>query len=885
MYEQHFGLKSRPFRSNIDASGVFVGPAQAKVMANLKKALAASDAVVTVTGPVGIGKTTVVNRALESISNKRVIARVGRMQLAADEVLELLLTEFDVSRQPNGTIQRFAAFRRLLHDWAVAGTRAFIVVEDAQRIGLDALIELEALTAADNGDGIGASIVLMGPPSLAELVSAPPLARLRQRIRLRQTAAAFSEAEVRGYLKHCIRNAGGDFDEIFDQGAVDMLFRCSEGVPRVVNNLCESVLAAAAEANAALVLPQLVQHVAQEEFGILPLLPALANPKPGPAQVPARQAEPDGEPHAPLKSALESSPNSDSTPAPAMSPGLETDSRRDVAPKVTPATTDETVTETTTAAADDTDRNAVSTTQETIPVQSLPAAEKIDDSPQASAGTQFEPMPVSAFSAEPERHQSVAARSGPLTRDTTGKKIGQPSSPAAEPMPEEDIDSIPELIQDTQPKLTTLTVEDDLPDLTDLIAPVGKAPVRRPAEPTRLSTLNDIPTLTGDMKIHKSAEPVPTKKTRVDHHTVPDTVSGKGKSDRPAAQKKAGIDHNTAPEAAMRNGKSAEALAHDEVDPKVEATITEIPDWDRDPTFAELRPDIAALEKALAVVPEPVAKKTTGNKIPQPETRKSAAPKEPFDLPEITLEKELQVKETAARELLRKSAPVNTHEPDADAPARRTQAFDLDRIAAELGKARSLEDVDDKLAETLFGEEMANAAAEVAAMVAADEAAAHGAGKASGNALTPPQDAMPATREAGPAELPAAPGTTRPPTVSPASTPAAKPSEQAAAKTPATGQVKVPAAGQVKAPPTAQAKASLAPDVPSSIEITLQTAPDAVMAPAGPTPEPIEEQFGPSMTATLKALSAAQVQKMDESANDEEDKAPRRLFGLFRGST
>jgi hypothetical protein len=80
-------------------------------------------------------------------------------------------------------------------------------------------------------------------------------------------------AEVQGYLKHCIRAVGGDFDAIFDPAATDMLYRCSEGVPRVLNNLCESVLAAAAEAGADLVMPQLVQYVANEEFGLQPTLP------------------------------------------------------------------------------------------------------------------------------------------------------------------------------------------------------------------------------------------------------------------------------------------------------------------------------------------------------------------------------------------------------------------------------------------------------------------------------------------------------------------------------------------------------------------------------------------------------------------------------------
>ena len=109
MYEEHFGLKSRPFGAQAEGAGVFVGPQQAKIMTSLTKGLGAADAVVTVTGPAGVGKTTIVSRALESISPGRMVAWVGRMQLAPDEVLELLLTGFGVSREIRGTIQRFAA--------------------------------------------------------------------------------------------------------------------------------------------------------------------------------------------------------------------------------------------------------------------------------------------------------------------------------------------------------------------------------------------------------------------------------------------------------------------------------------------------------------------------------------------------------------------------------------------------------------------------------------------------------------------------------------------------------------------------------------------------------------------------------------------------------
>ena len=161
MYETYFGLNKRPFRALAAGTDVFVGPQTAATMAALKKALTAADTIAAVSGPVGSGKTTLVRRALDAVGDSQLIISVGRMQLGHDEVLELLLEEMG-AELPTGTVQRFTTFRRLLKEKADKGTRVFVVVEDAARVGADALSELEALTASDAGVSEGANIVLMG---------------------------------------------------------------------------------------------------------------------------------------------------------------------------------------------------------------------------------------------------------------------------------------------------------------------------------------------------------------------------------------------------------------------------------------------------------------------------------------------------------------------------------------------------------------------------------------------------------------------------------------------------------------------------------------------------------------------------------------------------
>ena len=164
MYEKHFGLKSRLFGANAEGKGVFVGPQQNKNLISIQKGLSAPDAVVTVTGPVGVGKTTMVNRALETLPTGRTAAQIGRMHLSQQEVIDLLMAGFGIKQKLNGSIRRFAAFRRLLQKQSEKGIPVAIVIEDAQRLGADALAEVEALTAADAGDKASANIILMGQP-------------------------------------------------------------------------------------------------------------------------------------------------------------------------------------------------------------------------------------------------------------------------------------------------------------------------------------------------------------------------------------------------------------------------------------------------------------------------------------------------------------------------------------------------------------------------------------------------------------------------------------------------------------------------------------------------------------------------------------------------
>lgn len=577
MYEQHFGLKKRPFRANVNGTDVFVGPHIVATMADLKKALIANDAIVTISGPVGSGKTTLVNRALESIGKNQKTVLVTRMRLDSNDVLELLLDELGVEERPNGTIQKFTLFRQHLKKLAENDTRVFIAIEDGVRLGTDTLAEVEALTAADAGESEGASIVLMGDETLNDMLREAPLARVQQRIRQRLTVAPLPAAELRGYLRHCFRLAGRDFEQIFEPNAAELLHHLSNGIPRVVNNLVESAMTAAADQDLDKVASTLLARIAENEYGL-------------------------------------------------SAADFDLQAQVKVAPVIEP---------------------------EPAAIPELPAAESVSEQ-QADAEVAVEPDP------EPE-------------------PLPIPELPVNEPVlvfadPYEDApqetqteEEIPALIQDTLPDLAILSPE---------LAAVAK-------------------------------EPEPEAK--------------------PAAE----------PTLAVQ----------DEVAAAIESTGNDVPDWDRDPTMAELKPDIAALEQAMAVAqaddPEPVVDATEPLPVPEPEI--------PEVIPEITLDH--AISQRIASKLIDEPGEISAAAPekppvstnDTDMPALKSPPqqdkkadAEIERIATELAKAKSIEDVDDKLAETLFGDEINFVAAHVLANRSSGEPAndAHEVVVATGQAVT-----------------------------------------------------------------------------------------------------------------------------------------------------
>jgi type II secretory pathway predicted ATPase ExeA len=655
MYETQFGLNKRPFRALATGSDVFVGPQTATAMAGLKKALSVPDAIVSVNGPVGVGKTTIVRRALDAIGKQRVIITVGRMQLGHDEMLELLLEEMG-AELPSGIVQRFTTFRRLLKEHADNSIRVFFVVEDVARVGLDALSELEALTASDAGVSEGANVVLMGDDGANEVLQAAQLARLRQRLRLRQVIAPLGASELMAYFKHCFRLAGKEFDLVFEDGCADVLHRLSSGIPRMANNLIESSLISAVENRLERVNVAQIKLVASEEYGL-----DLKQEQPTPAAAVA-------EPVAPPKVAPEPTP----TPAPApISEPVPDPTPEIVADEPVPASTDDQIPE---------------LIQDTLPDLEIlaPALARPAELAENLEAAQVEAAEdeVPAWERDPTLAQlrpdldalehAMAVAQGLVPDDAAG---------------DADTKSAPEEIPELVPEITLDR---------EIQAKVDKATEIARAEAAKRAVA----------EAERKAKEEPLIDNRPTAVILAEANARKAKM---AAQARNSVEKQleTASLDVDISLADLQANLNESSD-----TITDLPIL-QDMTNPQFEP-AAHREPAAVSVPEP---EPVAIEMPElkPEPVAVAVPE-----PEPEPEPEPQPEPVATAE----PDPEPKPEPEAevtisprDAEMARKADAELEQIAVNLAQAKTIDDCDDKMAETLFGEEFSLMAAQVAANV------------------------------------------------------------------------------------------------------------------------------------------------------------------------
>jgi type II secretory pathway predicted ATPase ExeA len=230
----------------------------------MKFALLNRDSFVIITGEIGIGKTTILNTVMEELGPDYVTARLTHTTLSHIELLQALLSAFGMPIYKKKKVLLLDTLRAFFLKKHEEGKHVVIIVDEAQNLSGPALEELRLLSCIDTADRKIISIVLTGQPNLDDLLDSPGLTQLRQRARLRQRLEALSEEETVDYLRHRLSIAGGELDNIFDAEAVRDIHRLTQGIPRLINTLCDTALTACMVDDLPKVTTEIIDEVVHE---------------------------------------------------------------------------------------------------------------------------------------------------------------------------------------------------------------------------------------------------------------------------------------------------------------------------------------------------------------------------------------------------------------------------------------------------------------------------------------------------------------------------------------------------------------------------------------------------------------------------------------------
>lgn len=265
MYKRFFGLRDNPFNVNPDPRYLFSTRHTQEALACLTYGIQCRRGFVLLTGEVGTGKTTLLNKLLGWLRRQRVATSfVFNPRLDPSQFFDYMLADFGLNFDSRQKGQMLLRLNKWLLERHLSGGTAVLIVDEAQNLSAEVLEEIRLLTNLETSTEKLLQIVLSGQPELESKLDRPELRQLRQRVTLRCKTQPLSLEETQKYVTTRLRIAGADGQPVFTPEAVEAVHTYAQGIPRVINLLCEHSLISAFAEQKRPVPAEMIREVARE---------------------------------------------------------------------------------------------------------------------------------------------------------------------------------------------------------------------------------------------------------------------------------------------------------------------------------------------------------------------------------------------------------------------------------------------------------------------------------------------------------------------------------------------------------------------------------------------------------------------------------------------
>ncbi len=237
--EEYFGIKERPFSKTPDPRFLYLSRSHEEALARLQYAVEEKD-IILLTGDIGCGKTTLTRALMDSLDSSYKVINILNPRLTANQFIRTVAKRLEIDIPYNYKDDLLDAVYERVFQLYEQGITPVIIIDEAQLIPKKETFEEIRLLSNFQLDHTNLlSIVLVAQSDIRRRLKHKTYAPLRQRIGMFFHLSPLNEKEVKEYLQHRLKVAGR-LEPLFTDEAIELIYRYSNGIPRLINSIATS---------------------------------------------------------------------------------------------------------------------------------------------------------------------------------------------------------------------------------------------------------------------------------------------------------------------------------------------------------------------------------------------------------------------------------------------------------------------------------------------------------------------------------------------------------------------------------------------------------------------------------------------------------------------
>ncbi len=287
MYLEFFGLHRHPFRITPEDDFIYMSQQHSRAYVYMSSAIWSSEGFVVISGEIGSGKTTLLKKTIRNLDGNLKLLNISYTNLESKDLFSLILRKAGLHVEDDSKVAMLFQITDYLERMAAAGTPVVLAIDEAQNLTRENLEDIRMLTGMDSMGGPSMRVILLGQPELKQAVTSIP--QLSQRVKLFFHLKGLTAAETSEYIDYRLLVSGHGGNKLFDEETVREIHRLSNGIPRLINKLCDGMMMCAYSEDRPFIDPHDLKSIRKDLLGEDPV----GKPAPTAAKTDSRSPSPE----------------------------------------------------------------------------------------------------------------------------------------------------------------------------------------------------------------------------------------------------------------------------------------------------------------------------------------------------------------------------------------------------------------------------------------------------------------------------------------------------------------------------------------------------------------------------------------------------------------